>query len=313
MVLNGKGDLHKINTETQRRVLETAEKYNYRPNQIARNLSKGNSMTLGLIVPNISDSYFSSAAYHFEDLAREVNYKVLLGSSREDDKKEIELLTTFYDNQVDGILIASTQQNLPTIKKMYDGGLPIVLFDRIYEGTNLPAVRLDNYNGVRQLVKELKTAGKKKIGYIGVDLDLLTLHERRKGFTDEIEPNMASKSQLEIIHYATHKSECGDAIDKLIDEVKCDAIVFETQYLTLLGIKHMTDRKINGKKEVTLSSYGNHAVFDLFDTKINSVDLNIHETIKSAFDMLFKMINKDAENNLSDLLLTIEPKLIKRH
>lgn len=94
MVLNGQGDKHKINVDTQNRVIDFAKKYNYRPNQIARNLSIGKTMTLGLIIPNISDSFYSTIAYHFEDKASEKNYKVLLGSSREDNKKEIELLQT---------------------------------------------------------------------------------------------------------------------------------------------------------------------------------------------------------------------------
>ena len=69
MVLNGQGNKHKIKPKTQERILALARKYNYRPNQIARNLITGKTMTLGLIVPDISDSFYSSTAYYFEDKA----------------------------------------------------------------------------------------------------------------------------------------------------------------------------------------------------------------------------------------------------
>ena len=101
MVLNGKGDLYKINPETQALIYSVAKKLKFRPNLIARNLSVGSSMTLALIVPSIVDTYYSHIAESIELISSELGYKVLLGTTHEDPAKEKELLLTFEAQQVD--------------------------------------------------------------------------------------------------------------------------------------------------------------------------------------------------------------------
>ena len=310
MVLNGKGDLHKINPDTQERIIELAKKYNYRPNLIARNLIKGRTMTLGLIVPNIRDSFYSTIAYYLENKSSEKGYKVLLGSSREDDKKEVDLLQTFEDQRVDGIMIASTQHNLPAIQRMHDEGFPIVLFDRNYPGTNLPAVHIDNFEGVSTLVKHMHSLGRLNVGYIGVDLDLTPLYDRQKGYSKTVtELSGREKLNMKIVSYKNHGEECAKAIDELIDQ-HVDAIIFETHYLALHGVRRINELGIKYPEDLSIASFGDHEVFSIFKPHVTAINLQAENIVESALDMLLSRI--EGKGTAENHTVVISPLLLVR-
>src|SRR5687767_15838540 len=89
MVLNGKGDQNKISKTTQKRVLQMAKKMGYTPNQSARALRTGRTNVIGLIVPDIANAFYSGLARRFEELLQQQNYRIILGSTDEDEEKEL--------------------------------------------------------------------------------------------------------------------------------------------------------------------------------------------------------------------------------
>jgi LacI family transcriptional regulator len=110
MVLNGKGKENKISEATQQKVLETARKLNYTPNQSARALRMGKTFVIGLIVPDISNVFFSRIARHMEDELWKHGYRLVIGSTDENPDNEQRLINLFTTQNVDGIIAASTFQ-----------------------------------------------------------------------------------------------------------------------------------------------------------------------------------------------------------
>jgi len=127
LVLNDKGDENKISKDTQKRILDYAKKHNYVPNQLARGLSRGKSETIGLIIPNISDTFYSMMAVHIERKAKDLGYIVIFSCTYEDHNKEAELIRSMLNRQVDGLIIASTQENQKEIEELKKMNFPFVL------------------------------------------------------------------------------------------------------------------------------------------------------------------------------------------
>ena len=310
MVLNGKGSLNKIHPDTQARIFQVARKYRYRPNLLAKNLSEGKTMTLGLIVPNISDSYYSTIADHLESLASKAGYILLLGSTGENPEKERELLLTFEAQRVDGILIASTQHNLEDISLLYQNGLPIVLFDRHYPGTNLPSVVIDNYWGIKKLVDYMHSMGRKKVGYIGLDLDLNAIHERQRGFKESVKSIYGSDvNLLQIVAYREYAKTCYEATMSLVEQ-GVDAIIFETHYLALHGIRKLNELSLKYPDQISIASYGDHEVFTIFKPYVTAIDQPVGEIALASLELLQGIMSKQATGNVYHM---IQPKLIVRH
>jgi len=307
MVLNGKGDDFKINPETQKRIKSAAEKYRYRPNLIAKNLSQGKSMILGLIVPNIADTYYSNIADAIESYAISKGYKVLLGNTKEDPQKEKELLLTFEAQQVDGIMIASTQHNLEDIERMLKQGMPIVLFDRHYPNAELPHVVVDNYQGIKLLLEHLQKQGRKKIGYVGVDLDLTAIYERKRGYKENLKTQQ--QEYLKNVDYANAGRECMQAVEELIRQ-GVDALVFETHYLALHGIRRINDLNLHYPKDLSIASYGDHEVFTIFKPYITAIDQPTQKIASNAFEVLMQML--EPENTSAYQYKIIAPELYVR-
>ncbi len=308
MVLNGKGDLHKINPDTQALILSVAKRLNFRPNMIARNLSTGSSMTLALIVPRITDTYYGLIAESIEQISLKLGYQVLLGTTHEDPVKEKELLLTFEAQQVDGILIASTQHNLEDIKAISNAGLPIVLFDRHYPGEDLPYVVVDNYNGAKKLVKHLIETGRKNIGYVGLNLDLTAIKDRQRGFRNAIEESKRDSQNLKIVDHQNAKLDCHKAVEELISDHGVDGIVFETHYLALYGIARIREMGVDYPDTISIVSFGDHEVFSIFRPEVTALVQPVEQIAENAIDMLMKQI-QNKPNSLLKSQEVVEPSM----
>ncbi|TAJ12306.1 LacI family transcriptional regulator [Marinilabiliaceae bacterium JC017] len=311
MVLNGKGDQHKINAATQERVKTIAQKLNYRPNQLARSFSQGKTMTIGLIVPNIADSYYSSIALYLEQKLAKSSYQLIIGSTHEDPQKEKDLLLSFIDRRTDGILIASTQKNKTDIEQVQKGGTPVLLFDRHYPNSSLPYVIVDNYHGIKILVDHLFKQGKRAIGYVGLDLDLDAIHERQRGYRENYCDRFNMQTDyIRLINYDNYAQECSIAVKELISQ-RVSAIIFETHYLTLHGIKALTEEHVRYPEQVCIASYGDHEVFSIFSPYITALEQPARLIAEECAAKILDMI--DTKSIHQSVEIKLKPQLIIRN
>src|ERR1051325_2402044 len=151
LVLNNKGDEYGINTDTQEKVRKKAEELNYYPNQIAKTLRTKRSNTIGLIVADISNEFYSRIAKAIELKALTEGYHVIFSSSEEDPRHEQDLIRLLKDKQqADGLIIATTQQNTQQFESLKKQKYPIVFIDRYLKGFDAHCVTVDNNEGSSQ-------------------------------------------------------------------------------------------------------------------------------------------------------------------
>ena len=150
-----------ISKETKDKVLELAQKLNYQPNQLALNLLKKKTNTIGIIVPEITSYFFSSVINGMQDYLSEHNYQLMISQSEESFAKEIELVKSMVQVRVDGLLISPTSETKDTsfYQQLIQGGTPIVLFDRDCPGLETDKVLVDDYDGALQAVGYLVKSG----------------------------------------------------------------------------------------------------------------------------------------------------------
>ncbi|MDB5053015.1 MAG: LacI family transcriptional regulator [Bacilli bacterium] len=181
-VLTGNGF---VSDEVTTRVQAAIAKLNYQPNAVARSLKNDKTLTIGVIIPDISNPFFMSILRGIEDVVRPKGYHLIFCSSDEDPQKEGELLQLLHEKRVDAVVLATSGRNEDLIGRLSHSGLRIILLDRkvAEPKLELDSVTEDNESGAYKLTKMLLSQGHERIGVINGFLNTSTGNDRNAGYT----------------------------------------------------------------------------------------------------------------------------------
>ncbi|WP_228237844.1 LacI family DNA-binding transcriptional regulator [Allomuricauda sp. M10] len=296
LVLNNKGDENKISKETQERIIAYAKKYNYVPNQLARGLSRGKSETIGLIIPNISDTFYAQIAGFVEARAMEMGYTVVFSSSYEKPEKESKLIQSMLNRQVDGLIISSTQKNEEDILRLQESDFPFVLIDRHYPNLDTNYVIVDNFGGIYHATKHLLGLGRKKIGFVTIKSELDAMQQRLLGYIKALDDHGVEQdnrfvSELDQKTYVSDMAEMIKAVTT--PEKRVDALLFSTHYLAREGLRALNDMDIRIPDEVAIASFSEMSAFDLVNPPITAVIQPVQKIGDLAVDILVDEMKGD--------------------
>ncbi|HYH55804.1 MAG TPA: LacI family DNA-binding transcriptional regulator, partial [Anseongella sp.] len=140
-------DSHEINPETKKLVLECAKRMNYHPNPIALSLKEQKSRSIGVVVSEIANSFFSQAINGMESVAQKRGYNVIITQTQESYRKELRILEYLASRSIDGLLISISTETQDTshFAQLHARGLPLVFFDRVTGDINTHTVVADNF------------------------------------------------------------------------------------------------------------------------------------------------------------------------
>ena len=161
--LNNKGE---ISAETRERVLETVERLGYRPNTLARGLVTQKTSTLGLVVPDIANPFFSEVARGAEDTAHRAGFSLLLCNTMENSAREVEALRTLEAQRVDGIILCSSRLSEGEFGAMTARLPAVILVNRESSGNDLKSVCIDDEAGARCATQHLLHTGHHSIAFL---------------------------------------------------------------------------------------------------------------------------------------------------
>jgi len=177
-------DSHEISTHTKQRVQELASKLNYIPNAYAGSLRGRKSKTIAVVLPEVADSYFSLAINGIDAVAEEKGYHVLVYLTHENYSREQAILKDFQSGRVDGVLMSLTAETAG-YQHIYDlcsKEIPLVFFDRVYEGINTAKVITDDLECGYKATRHLIDCGCKRIALLSISNYLAISNKRLEGY-----------------------------------------------------------------------------------------------------------------------------------
>jgi LacI family transcriptional regulator len=183
-VLNGEGKKNRISKVTAEAVLRTASELEYMPDQLARGLRIKRSYTIGLIIPDISNPFFSTVARSIENEARKSGYSIILSDTQEETRLEIDSVRLLQGRKVDGLIICPDGGESDHLKALIQTGLPVVIADRHFPDLKCPYVISDNYHGSFEAVSHLIEKNHKAIACIQGRPNTSVNDERVRGYKD---------------------------------------------------------------------------------------------------------------------------------
>ena len=298
MVLNDQGDLHGINIDTQKRVKEKALELNYKPNRIARGLRTGKTNTIGLIVTDISNPFYSKIARSIENYAYNKGYHLLVSSSDENQQREEELIDMMVDRQVDGLILATTltQSTSKALENLHDQNLPFVLIDRYIEGFEADMVIGDNEKGAFDLTQHLINKGCKKIGVITISPNYLSsINDRMKGYKSALTLNNDLKEIIIDIPYEKVTESVNETLSKILKNGEIDGLITLNNTLASACFRYFKDNAIKVPKDILFASYDDVEWFGYSSPRITGMKQPINEIGEKSFKLLFEKINSKSE------------------
>jgi len=294
-VLSGVGDEKGISKETQERVFKYAREINYEPNLLARGLNTGISGTIGLILPSISDSFYSRVAREVEKAAEESGYSLMIGSSDSLIEKEDRMIRLFKAKQVDGIILAPTKISKRETERLIEERYPFVLFDRYFHELDTNYIIIDNEESSYELVSHILKKGFRKIAVITTNPHLRTLNMRREGYARAL---MEAGVPVDFnlygeVAYANYEENLFRVLDQIFEKVPdVDGFFFTTHILALEAFNYFFERGI----DINSGKYGLACIHDVPSFKVLAPKMNIarmpiEDIGKNAVRMLMNAIN----------------------
>jgi len=307
-------DHKSIGLRTKANVQKLAKELNYEPNQTAIFFQKGKTFTIGVILPELSESFFSTAISGIEDCANNNNYTVLMGQSHDLEEREKQLVESMKNHRVDGLIVSISKnttnyEHFDSLRK-YD--IPVVFFDRIPDMPNIHYVACNMASGTTLAYNYLRKLGHKTIGMINGPMNLLASKERLEGYKTamskarlKFDPSLVISSDLspENIYKVTEKL--------LLIKTKPTAIITFNDYVMLDVVKAVNKSK--SSKKISFVSFANLPISHYSaNPPLASIEQFSYQQGQKAMEIILDILKNDKKASEETIFykIIIEPKLV---
>jgi LacI family transcriptional regulator len=289
-VLNDKKKEYRVGEETAKRILKIAQEMNYQPNTAAKSLRSGRTKTIGAVISDISNPFFSQLARILEDEATKRGYTVLFGSSDEDTEKMNRVVSNLINKGVDGLIIVPCENSEKSIASWVENNVPIVLFDRYFPEINVSYVALNNFNATYTATKYLLDSGYNAPCMMAYDVNLIHMKERIRGYKKAM--NDTGKKRL--INVALLKQDnLRKSVDRLLPKIiegGADAFLFATNMISIACLYIIKDLGQEAINKLGLVGFDGSPVFDFFSVPISYVQQPAEVLVQKALEILIDNI-----------------------
>lgn len=303
LVINGKAEQYGINAQTKKRVLDKVEELNYRPNILAQGFRTGKTNTIGLIVSDIANRFYSRIARKIEDMAWKNGYSVVICSTDENIDKERQQIKLLQERKVDGLIISSSQVDSAFFNALNDSGFPHVLIDRRFKNMTSPSVVIDNQKGAQIAVNHLISQGYTKIGMISITPQhISSIRERVQGFQQAMESaGLEVNPQLNIdVPFDNMESELRRVLKQLHDQNNLPEAFFTlNNNLTSVCLMQLRELNVKIPTDVALIGFDDVLYFNFTNPSITAIEQPVDAISEHAFDLLLRQIQK-SEVSIND-------------
>jgi LacI family transcriptional regulator len=304
-----------ISEATKKAVREAAERLNYRQNRLASSLRSGKTNIVGVIIPSIELSFFSSIVHGIEKVMNENGYTVLLYQSNEQFLNEVSGVETFLMSRVDGIMasIALNTKDIEHFREIKKRNIPLILFDRVNEELEVPAVFIDDFKGGFIATEHLIKEGYRKIVHITSEQNVHLFAERLTGYKEALSfYNIPLRDELIIAGKVSIESgkEC---VKMLIEKGVDFDTIFAVEDFTALGVlqylKTVEDKRY---KNIGVIGFANEAFGQYITPSLSTIDQQTTLMGEEAAKLFLSLVldKKLYERKAEQIML--EPKLIIR-
>ncbi|MGF1636124.1 MAG: LacI family DNA-binding transcriptional regulator [Cyclobacteriaceae bacterium] len=301
-----------IKASTKKAVIELAEKLEYEPNQLAYQLLKRRSNTIGVVLPKIHYPLYAQAISGIEEVAEKMGFQILLCQSNENYENEIRQINSLLVSRVSGVIISvtNTTKKYDHLKKVQNKNIPLVLFNRDCEELTCSRVIIDNRKAAYKAVKYLIEKGSKKIAYIGGPANLQISQIRLDGYRDALKEDNLEETIGFVRHVDFSRAAMDSEIIELLSSDKIpDAIITYSDQIAQLVLFHAKKLGIKIPEQLKIIGFNNEPVNELLEPSLSSIAQPAYSMGKMAAELVFKELES---TRFAYEKIVLESELVKK-
>jgi LacI family transcriptional regulator len=298
-----------ISAPMKKKIALTAAKMGYVPNLIAKQLNSRRTYTLGIVVPDLENSFFSYVVDSMIDFATEHNYFVIVTVSREKSIIEQRNIENLIGMRVDGLLVCLSQET--TDRQVYSRvekmKIPLVFFDRAFESMRFSRVVFNDKLGALKILNRIISDGYRQIahfsGYYNTNIGM----ERYKGFLDALSENKIPINEEWIIEGGFEFKDGYDSFKKLCSQRKMPELIFTVNDRVALGAyKAARESGLRIPEDIGIFGYGFIEITDFFDPQFTVINQDPRKMGIEAVRLLIDEIGRKAKRVKSTIYIDEE-------
>ncbi|WP_207434695.1 LacI family DNA-binding transcriptional regulator [Sabulibacter ruber] len=269
-----------ISAATKAAVLETAKRLNYQQNKLASSLRSGRTNVIGIIVPSLDTSFFSSVVHGIEKVMNENGYNILLYQTGESLLQEQKGIETFLQSRVDGIIssVSNEAEGNEVYSEIRKRQVPLLFFDRAIKDLGVPSVTINDYQGGYAATEHLIQQGYQRIVHITSDQNLTIFNERYRGYRDALQEHGLSVSRKLIFKKRIALESGKAAVQQLLkDKTPFDAVFAAEDYTAMGALQQLLESGVRVPEEVGVVGFANEAFGAFVTPSLSTID---QQTVK---------------------------------
>lgn len=289
-VVNGNPN---VKPATRKKVLEVIDKLDYRPNAVARGLASKKTTTVGVIIPDVTNMFFSSLARGIDDVATMYKYNIILANSDENSQKEVQVLNTLLAKQVDGLIYMGNDISDSIRQEFSRSKTPIVLAGSVDPDEQVGSVNIDYVAAVEAATTQLINSGSKQVALVTGQLaQPINGQYRLKGYKQALQ-----KAGLPYDESLVFESEtsyhAGLALFAQLQKAGATAAVVGDDEVAVGILDGALDAGVKVPADFEIITSNNTKLTEMARPQMTSIDQPLYDIGAVAMRLLTKMMNKE--------------------
>ncbi|WP_315070402.1 LacI family DNA-binding transcriptional regulator [uncultured Clostridium sp.] len=308
MVINKKDD--NISEETKKKIYSAIEETGYIPNNIARGLNTKKSGSIAIIIPDISNPFFSELARAIEDVANKLGYNVILCNSDNNSNKEKKYVELLISKLIDGIILIPGEDSKDSANLLKLNGIPFVFVDRYIDGfEDYPGIYFENKEGVKCGIEYLYSRNKRNIAFVSGPKKINVNKERIDGYKEIMAKYGIYNESL--IFESRFSLEGGiEVTEYIMDKCKfVDAIFYSNDIMAIGGMKTLKRRGCKVPEEIAIMGFDGITFSQMIEPELTTIQQPIYDMGQQACTLIIDIINGEIIGNTK---LYFKPSIIIR-
>ncbi|KYD10696.1 hypothetical protein B4119_2407 [Parageobacillus caldoxylosilyticus] len=279
-----------VKEETRKRVLEAIEKLHYQPNVLGRYLRRMETETILVVVPDMTNPFFSKVLRGIESVAIQNGYRVLLGDTQNNVRLEEEYLNLLHQKQVDGTIFLTARINKELMEEM-SRQFPIVLACEYLEGATIPTVSIDNISSARKATEHLIKLGHRRIAHLSGPMNIILSRDRLRGYQQammqyelDVEPVLIQEGDF------SYESGYNLTLKLLALKNPPTAIFAANDEMAIGAIKAIRKLSLRVPDDIAVVGFDDIKIASIFEPNLTTISQPMFEIGEKAMNLLLQLM-----------------------